>query len=402
MADQPRELTPKFVAGLKPDPAQIISVRDGHPKSAGLEVRVFPSGEKRWAMRYRFGSRQRRLTLGDVAVIELGGKGGARELARKALKQIANGVDPADERTRKREAETVAEFVEKYLDEYAEPRKRSWKNDRALLKAEVLPHWKHRAMRDITRRDVRELIKAVFDRPAPIHANRVRACLHTFFKFAVQQEIVDANPVRDVPKPSPEQVRARVLSPDEIRVFWQETETLPNPILTAMWKLRLLTAQRPQTEVAQMQWAEIDLEGGWWTIPTTKAKNKIAHRVPLIAEAVDLLRSIHPQQPKGTDFVFAGFTRDVLARGASHFSLADFQPRDLRKTARTRMAEDGVPEEWAEAVINHKKPGIVGVYNLYRYDAEKLKALQHWARRVDAIIHERPGAAVLPFALVGA
>ena len=175
------------------------------------------------------------------------------------------------------------------LDEYAEPRKRSWKNDRALLKAEVLPHWKHRAMRDITRRDVRGLIKAVFDRPAPIHANRARACLHAFFTFAIQHEIVDANPVRDVPKPSPEQVRARVLSPDEIRVFWQETETLPSPILSAMWKLRLLTAQRPQTEVAQMQWAESDRDGGWWTIPTTKAKNKIAHRVPLTAEAVELL-----------------------------------------------------------------------------------------------------------------
>src|SRR5450755_4600563 len=108
MADQPRELTPKIVAGLEPHHAKIISVRDGHPKSAGLEVRVFPSGEKRWAMRYRFGSRQRRLTLGDVAVIELGGKGGARELARKALKQIANGIDPADEKVRKREADTVA------------------------------------------------------------------------------------------------------------------------------------------------------------------------------------------------------------------------------------------------------------------------------------------------------
>jgi hypothetical protein len=62
------------------------------------------------------------------------------------------------------------------------------------------------------------------------------------------------------------------------------------------------------------------------------------------------------------------------------------------------MAEDGVPEEWCEAVLNHKRPGLIGTYNLHRDDAEKRQALEHWSRRVEAIVTNSPGARVLPFA----
>jgi integrase len=390
----PTKLTPKNVDAMRPTD-QIVNVRD--TVAPGLELRIFPSGEKRWAVRYRVGNRQRRLTLGDVANIPLGGKGGARDLARKALLQVANGRDPMAEKRQRREADTVGEFAQVYMDEYARKKKRSWRNDLALIEHEILPAWKHRLMREITRRDVRDLLKSIADRPAPIYANRVRACLSKMFQFALVQEVVETNPVRDTERPGQERVRERVLSPEEIRTFWAHTETLELPLQT-MWRLRLYTAQRPQEEVAQIQWGEIDLDGGWWTIPSAKAKNKLTHRVPLTEPAVKLLRAIRPAKVDPEAFVFQGFTRDSEARTGKRFPLPDFQPRDLRKTARTRMGEDGVPEEWAEAVLNHKKPGIAGVYNLHKYDAEKRKALEHWARRIDAILNKTEGARVLPFA----
>ena len=57
-----------------------------------------------------------------------------------------------------------------------------------------------------------------------------------------------------------------------------------------------------------------------------------------------------------------------------------------------------MPEEWCEAVLNHKRPGLIGTYNLHRYDGEKRQALDHWSRRVEAIVSNAPGARVLPFA----
>jgi integrase len=391
-------LSDAIVRSAKPAAAHIRTLRDGHPKSGGLELRVFPSGQKSWAIRYRIGRRQRRLTLGDANILPLGGKNGARELARQAMLRVSNGEDPAEAKREHRDADTVEQFAEIYMERHAKTKKKSWRNDRAIFNADILPLWRHRLLKDIMRRDVRELLNAIVDRGAPIHANRVRACLSKLFKFAITEDVIEANPVADVPKPSPERVRQRVLSVEEIRVFWEFTETMA-PKVRALWRSRLLTAQRPQGEVAQMQWGELDLDGAWWTIPTTKSKNRLEHRVPLSATVVKLLREIRPEKkPKPEAFVFAGITRDPQVRSGTVFPLPDFQPRDLRKTARTRLAEDGVPEEWCEAVLNHKRPGLIGTYNLHRYDAEKRQALDHWSRRVEAIVANAPGARVLPFA----
>ena len=392
----PQVLTDRVLRSLKPAADRIMNVRDAHPKSGGLELRIFPSGERRWAIRYRVGSRQRRLTLGDALVIPLGGKGGARELARNALKEVANGKDPVEAKREKRQADTVAEFAAVYMERHSKAHKRSWRNDRAILDADLLPKWKNRPMKEITRRDARELLEAIVDRGAPIHANRVRALGSKMWNFALSREVVDHNVFRDTLRPAKERVRERVLTPEEIRTFWLATETMPKP-LRAMWRLRLLTAQRPQEEVAQIVWREIDLGSGWWTIPATKAKNGREHHVPLSAPAVELLRDIRPSKPEPDDFVFAGFTRHPDARKGTHLPIPDFQPRDLRKTARTLMAQDGVPDAWAEEVLNHKRPGIEGVYNLHKYDREKRQALDHLARRIDAIVKEQEGAKVLHF-----
>jgi integrase len=144
------------------------------------------------------------------------------------------------------------------MERHAKTKKKSWRNDQAILNADVLPAWRHRLVKDIARRDVPELLNGIVDRGAPIHANGARACCRSC-SFAITEEVVEANPVADVPKSSPERVRQRVLSVDEIREFWNFTETMA-PKVRALWRTRLLTAQRPQREVAQMQWGELNLE----------------------------------------------------------------------------------------------------------------------------------------------
>src|SRR5207249_10041344 len=105
---------------IQPDPSRILEIRDGHPKAYGLELRVFPSGEKRWAIRYRNANgRQRRLTLGPYPLVPLGGKNGARDKAEQSMLQVKNGQDPAEKKKERREADTVAEFAQVYMDRYA-------------------------------------------------------------------------------------------------------------------------------------------------------------------------------------------------------------------------------------------------------------------------------------------
>lgn len=54
--------------------------------------------------------------------------------------------------------------------------------------------------------------------------------------------------------------------------------------------MRLLTAQRGG-EVIKMRWRDLDLDAGWWTIPGEFAKNGRAHRVPLVAEAIAIVKA---------------------------------------------------------------------------------------------------------------
>jgi len=71
-----------------------------------------------------------------------------------------------------------------------------------------------------------------------------------------------------VPKPSSEHKSDRVLGEVEIKSVWRAAAAEP-PLTAAIFKLRLMTAQRG-AEVLAMRWDQI--VDGWWTIPAEVAK----------------------------------------------------------------------------------------------------------------------------------
>ena len=93
---------------------------------------------------------------------------------------------------------------------------------------------------------------------------------------------------------------------------------------------------------------------------------------------------------QGTGRLASGYiSRQTLSQHVTtrnYFDLPKWTPHDLRRTARTKMARIGVPEEHAEAVLNHKKQGIVKVYNLHQYADEKKAALLLWEAELLRII----------------
>ena len=382
-------LTARTVDRLKPTPQQ----RDYWDAAiTGLGLRVTPSGAKSWTVRYRVGRRLRRSTIGRYPTLSLAD---ARAQARAALRDVALGRDPAQAKRDARAAHTFGQLAARYLAEYAAPRKRSWKEDRRLLESKVLPPWRHRAARDIRRRDVRELVEAVARGGAPISANRVRALLHTVFAFAVASEVVDHNPVTGVPRPGVERQRDRVLFEDEIRKFWTALDREP-PAMAAIFRLRLITAQRGG-EIAAMRWQDLDLENGWWIIPASDSKNRLAHRVPLTGPALTIITALRATARESTGYVVAGArSKKKRSKAANAFGIPDFRGHDLRRTAASLMASDGVSRLVISKVLNHVERGVTAVYDRHSYDAEKRTALETWARRLSAILENRPAAAVVP------
>jgi hypothetical protein len=65
---------------------------------------------------------------------------------------------------------------------------------------------------------------------------------------------------------------------------------------------------------------------------------------------------------------------------------------DLRRVVRSGLSALRVQHEVKEAVLAHRPPGIVGVYDLHEYEDEKREALEKWAQRLASIVSPEPAA----------
>ena len=289
-----------------------------------------------------------------------------------------------------------AEVARAYLERHAKPRKRSWREDARILARDVLPRWGARCARSITAREVRELLDAIVDRGAPIQANRTFAVVRRIFNWAAAPDRAfvpqSHNPCRGLERPAPERQRERVLNDRELRAVWRALEGEGGQV-AGLFQLYLLTAQR-DGELRTMAWADVDLDAGWWIVPGERSKNGHAHRVPLSALAVGVLRAL--PRTRASRWVFPTPRQSATGHRARIYKavhrlrrasgVTDFTPHDLRRTAASGMTSMGIPRLTVAKLLNHAERGVTAVYDRYGYDREKREALEAWATRLETIV----------------
>ena len=327
------------------------------------------------------------MTLGTYPAMSLAD---ARSLAKEILGRVSKGEDPQVEKRAEKNAETFAELAAEYLERHAKVKKRRWREDQRVIRVDLLPAWRHKKARNLSRRDVAELLDGIVERGAPIMANRVRALISKIYNFGIGRDIVDHNPCFGLPMPAKARQRDRVLSETEIRAVWRALDD-EEPIMAATFMMRLLTAQRG-VEVLSMRWEQID--GDWWTIPAELAKNGLAHRVPVSPQARSLLADVRQQTGRSV-WVFAsprkkGAHIKTVTRAAQRIAevagLEDFTAHDLRRTAASHMTSMGIPRLVVSKVLNHAESGITAVYDRHSYDAEKCDALRRWGDKLETLL----------------
>lgn len=400
--------TARWVQAVKPSLQRVEYFDEAF---TGLVLRVEPSGRKTWRVAFRANGKWRRMNIGSVALMDLTD---ARKRAQKMLGEVADGHDPATERQADREAGTFAELAHEYIERHAKKLKRSWREDYRILYGS--PHKKKTGKRphlglvnrlgpmrvkDITRRDIRAILDETAER-APIMANRTLAVVRKMFNFAIEHDWLESNPCHLIKRLAPERQRDRVLSEDEIRKFWKALDD-EQPIIAALFRLRLLTAQRGG-EVHGARWDEMELTTAWWTIPAARSKNSLAHRVPLSAQALKVLKDLKAQS-EDSAWVFpstrkAGphiaHAQKAIERIVER-SKVEFRGHDLRRTAASLMVGAGVPRLVVSKILNHVETGVTAVYDRHSYDLEKRAALDFWGKRVEAIIANKRDVKVLTF-----
>jgi integrase len=344
-------------------------------KQHGFGLRVTANGARTWVALYRHNGRLRWLTIGNYPTMPLVD---ARDKARQALAAAQGGADPAGEKqAARRAADTWATLCDTYLADYARKNckpKTVYEYER-IINNVLLPKWCNLKAKEVTRAEVKALVGPIRARGAEVEANRVLAMISTIGNFGVEEEVLDFNPAARLKKlKTKEKSRDRVLSADEIRAVWKAFD---EPAL----KLLLLLGQR-LNEVAGMVWTEVDLDAGVWTIPAERAKNGLAHRVPLVGEAVRILRGLLREGER----VFPHGLRGPFER-AREAAGVDFRAHDLRRTVGTGLAELEVDRTTIKKVLNHSERGdVTAIYDRHRYDNEKRDALTRWDRRIEHIL----------------
>jgi integrase len=381
--------TDKGIRGLKAKEKPYVLSDDG------LYIRVLPTGRKVWMHVYSVDGKRRWYKLGVYPDLSLAD---ARVKLRKVKGTLDDGKDPAEEKQRlaqeRRAALTVEELCQEYLEKWAKPRKKSWKEDKRCLDKDVIPLWGKRKARDITKRDVILLLESIVERGAPVQANNTLEKVRKMFNFAVERDIIQHSPCQGVRPLTKKVHKDRNLSADEINTFWSSLSGCPmSDKIRCALKLILVTAQRPG-EVIGLHTSEID--GQWWTIPAERSKNGKAHRVylsPLALELIGDRKGYVFESPKGgkamdvNALAFAlrrSFKPDEKTEKAA-LNLEHFTPHDLRRTAASHMASLGFGVV-VEKVLNHTNRTVTAIYDRYDYDAEKKRALLAWERRLKEII----------------
>jgi len=387
-------LTDSKVKSLKTKGSRYIVWEEG---GTGLGVRVSPAGRKSFIYMYRFDGKSRMMTIGPYPKIKLVA---ARLKVAQAKDRLSQEIDPGQELLDAKEAvrgaHSVKALINEYLEKWAKPRKKSWKEDERILRKDVQPVWGRKKAETIKRRDIVLLLDEIVDRGAPIQANRTLAVIRKMFNFALSRGILEQSPCVQIPAPSKENQRDRVLSDDEIKTIWSSLDDagMIKEIQLAL-KLQIITGQR-KGEIVGAEWSDIDLNKNWWTIPKEKAKNNLPHRVPLSPLALKILKETKKLSPDAP-FIFPSpnkegshITEPAIDRAIRNnrelFDIKHFVPHDLRRTVASQITAMGIPRLTVSKILNHVESGVTAVYDRHSYDKEKQEALNKWSKRLEKIV----------------
>ena len=145
----------------------------------------------------------------------------------------------------------------------------------------------------ISRADVLTVLTPIWS-TRPETARRVRQRMRTIFKWAMANELIEANPAGeaiDGALPSMPKVKShlRALPYQEVGSALEAIDaSQTSPASKHCLKLLVFTAAR-SGEARGATWGEIDLDSAAWTIPGSRMKSGVEHRVPLSDQALDVL-----------------------------------------------------------------------------------------------------------------
>lgn len=375
----------------------------------GLYLEVSPAGGKWWRLKYRFGGKEKRLSLGTYPDTGLADARDKRDAARKLL---AAGVDPGEQRKAEKAAgeERAANSFEVIAREWLA--KQTWVEHyrvkvEAWMANDVYPYIGARPVAELSAPEFLRVGRRMEERGAIESAHRILQTCGQVMRYAIATGRAERNPVADLKgaiAAPPERHHAAITDPAELGGLLRAIEGYAgDPTTRAALKLSALLFVRPG-ELRHAEWSEINLDAGEWNIPAGKMKMRQPHLVPLCGQAVAILRDLYLLTGRG-QYVFPGgrSPRRPMSNNAINAALRRMgygtdamTAHGFRATARTILDEVlGYRVDYIEHQLAHAVKDPNGrAYNRTAHLPERRKMMQGWADYLDGL---RAGGDVVAF-----
>lgn len=377
----------------------------------GLYLEIAPSGGKWWRLKYRFGGKEKRYSLGVYPDVTLAI---ARKKRDEAREKLAAGIDPGEAKKAEKRASLLAaahsfEVVARGWMAERKTTVEPAQHDKTLARMEndVFPWLGKRPIAEIDAPEILVVLKRVDGRGARFTSHRIRSEISRVFRYGIKEGHCKTDPARDlVDAIPPAQTThfASITEPEKVaemlRAFDGFTGTFP--VLCAL-RLAPMLFVRPG-ELRKAQWSQFELDKGEWRYFVNKTKTD--HLVPLATQAVAILRELHALTGDGV-YVFPG-ARDrnrpmseaainAALRRLGYDTRTEITGHGFRAMARTILHEE--LEEKPEVIehqLAHTVPDSLGrAYNRTKFIKARRSMMQQWADYLDKL---KAGAEVIPIA----
>ena len=257
----------------------------------GLHLFISKAGGKSWVQRVTVDGRRRDIGLGGCPAVSLAQ---ARQRASDNREAIGNGRDPVAEK-RKPALPSFSDAAHK-VHKANKPRWRNGSHIRAwiqTLERHAFPRIGDKPIDTISRTDVLGVLTPIWS-TRPETARRVRQRMRTIFKWAMANEHIETNPAGeaiDGALPSMPKIKAhlRALPYEEVGSALKTVDASQTSHAAKQCLRFLVFTAARSGEARGATWDEMDLEGATWTIPGSRMKAGIEHRVPLSDRALETL-----------------------------------------------------------------------------------------------------------------
>ena len=389
------KLNDALIKSIKPTDKQ-----DKHPDGKGLYLFVNPNGSKWWRFLYRYGGKQKTLSMGVYPQVTLKEARAERERMGALL---AQGIDPSIERKEKKLSQAYA--IENDFRSVARAWWDNWKvaNSEAhalkvwgIFEKDIFPVFGKYPVENIKPSLVRLAVKRVVERGAYDTARRVHQYTSAVLSYAFNHELVASNVARDIavndliPRRK-KQSMGRVDLKDLPQLLQDIQAYDGNAITKIAIQLLSLTFVRTK-ELIQATWDEIDFIGKVWRIAPERMKMGTAHIVPLSAQTLDLLGELK-KITGGSKHLFPSVKGDgkTMSNNTILFALYRMGYKDrmtghgFRGVASTALREQGFSRDVVELQLSHLVGNEVErAYNTMELLAERTAMMQAWADYLDA------------------